>query len=75
MFQVSCLRVLCLSLLKPLLRIKGTRLTVEIIVEKVAYGESIENIMKDYPFLMEDDMKAAFLYAAKCVGFQDVYAI
>jgi len=31
--------------------IKGTRLTVEIVVEKIAYGASAEDIKKDYPFL------------------------
>lgn len=31
--------------------IKGTRLTVEIILEKLAYGESEEEILKEYPFL------------------------
>lgn len=53
--------------------IKGTRLTVELIVEKVAYGETIENLKKDYPFLTEDDIRAALLYAAKCVAFEEVY--
>ena len=37
--------------------IKGTRLTVELIVEKVAYGETIENLKKDYPFITEDDIR------------------
>ncbi|ODS30980.1 MAG: hypothetical protein SCARUB_03903 [Candidatus Scalindua rubra] len=53
--------------------IKGTRLTVELIVEKVAYGETIENLKKDYPFLTEDDIRAALLYAAKCVACEEVY--
>ena len=30
--------------------IKGTRLTVEIILEKLAYGESEEEVLKEYPF-------------------------
>ena len=50
-------------------------MTVEIIVEKVVYGERIENILKDYPFLMEDDIRAAFLYAVKCMGCGEVYVI
>jgi len=53
--------------------IKGTRLTVELIVEKVAYGETIENLKKDYPFITEDDIRAALLYAAKCVACEEVY--
>ncbi|MBM4350118.1 MAG: DUF433 domain-containing protein [Deltaproteobacteria bacterium] len=31
--------------------IKGTRLPVEIIIEKVAYGATPNDIQKDYPFL------------------------
>ncbi|MBI3353479.1 MAG: DUF433 domain-containing protein [Nitrospirae bacterium] len=54
--------------------IKGTRLTVEIIVEKIAYGETIEDLKKDYPFLTEDDIKAALLYAAKLLSHEEVYA-
>jgi uncharacterized protein (DUF433 family) len=53
--------------------IKGTRLTVELIVEKVAYGETIENLKKDYPFITEYDIRAALLYAAKCVACEEVY--
>ncbi len=54
--------------------IKGTRLTVEIIVEKIAYGETIEYLKKDYPFLTEDDIRAALLYAAKRLAHEEVYA-
>lgn len=31
--------------------IKGTRLTVELILEKLAYGATYESLLKDYPFL------------------------
>jgi uncharacterized protein (DUF433 family) len=54
--------------------IKGTRLTVELIVEKLAYGASTDDIRKDYPFLAEDDIKAALLYAAKRLAHEEVYA-
>ncbi len=54
--------------------IKGTRLTVEIIVEKIAYGETIEDLKTDYPFLKEDDIRAALLYAAKRLAHEEVYA-
>ena len=54
--------------------IKGTRLTVEIIIEKLAYGESFEELRKDYPFITEDDIKAALLYAAKSLSHEEVYA-
>ena len=35
--------------------IKGTRLTVEMILEKLAYGESEEEVLKEYPFLKKED--------------------
>jgi len=54
--------------------IKGTRLTVELILEKVAYGETVEDLKRDYPFLTEDDIKAALLYAAKRLAHEEVYA-
>jgi uncharacterized protein (DUF433 family) len=41
--------------------IKGTRLPVEIIVEKVAYGATIDDLRKDYLFLKGDDIRAALL--------------
>lgn len=54
--------------------IKGTRLPVEIIVEKIAYGATPEDIKKDYPFLTAEDIKAAMLYAARSVALEEVYA-
>jgi uncharacterized protein (DUF433 family) len=54
--------------------IKGTRLTVEIIVEKLAYGATIEDLQKDYPFLKEDDIRAALLYAAGRLSHEEIYA-
>jgi len=53
--------------------IKGTRLTAEIIVEKVAYGATIDDLKREYPFLKEDDVRAALLYAAKRLSHEEVY--
>lgn len=53
--------------------IKGTRLPVEMIVEKGAYGATIDDLRKDYPFLKEDDMRAALLYAAKRIANEEIY--
>jgi uncharacterized protein (DUF433 family) len=55
--------------------IKGTRLPVEIIVEKVAYGLTFEDLKKDYPFLKEDDIRAAILYAAKRIANEEIYTV
>jgi len=48
---------------KPVIR--GTRLTVEMISEKAAFGATFDEIKNDYPFLTDDDIKAALLYASK----------
>ena len=45
--------------------IKGTRIPVYLIVELMAGGMSIKEILKEYPELEQDDIKAALLYASK----------
>ena len=55
--------------------IKGTRLPVEIILEKLAYGYTEEDILKDYPFLTRDDIKASLLYAAKVLALEEEYVM
>jgi uncharacterized protein (DUF433 family) len=57
---------------KPI--IKGTRLPVELIVEKIAYGATYEDLKTDYPFLTDDDIRASILYAAKRLAHEEVYA-
>ncbi len=54
--------------------IKGTRIPVYLVVSLVAEGESIENIIKDYPSLNPYDIKAAVHYAAKLCEYE-AYAI
>ena len=55
--------------------IKGTRLTVEIIIEKIAHGATTKDLKRDYPFLTEDDIRAALLYAAKRLACEEVYVV
>ena len=43
--------------------IKGTRLTVEFIINLIAHGESIENIIAEYQDLSIEDIQACSLYA------------
>ncbi|MCH7732175.1 MAG: DUF433 domain-containing protein [Nitrosopumilus sp.] len=44
--------------------IKGTRVMVSVILDNLADGESYENILKSYPSLKLEDIKAAISYAA-----------
>ncbi len=48
---------------KPI--IKGTRIPVHLIIELIATGMTIKDVLKEYPELREEDVKAALLYASK----------
>ena len=50
---------------KPI--IAGTRIPVEIILEKLAIGETVDDILQDYPRLTKDDIHAAISFANKLV--------
>jgi uncharacterized protein (DUF433 family) len=45
--------------------IRGMRMRVSTIVEHVADGESEEAILKEFPFLTSNDIKAALEYASQ----------
>lgn len=47
--------------------ITGTRIPVEIILDKLEVGQTTEEILQDYPRLTEADIKAAVAYANKLV--------
>jgi uncharacterized protein (DUF433 family) len=48
--------------------IAGTRITVELILEKLAAGETIEQLLASYPRLTEQAVRAALDFAAKSLG-------
>ena len=50
---------------KPIKR--GTRIPVYFIVELVANGIATDEILKEYPRLKEEDIKAALLYVSNLV--------
>lgn len=55
--------------------IKGTRITVEILLKKLAQNLSPVEILKDYPQLTEADIKAAVDYAAATVEGENIYPV
>jgi uncharacterized protein (DUF433 family) len=48
---------------KPI--IKGTRISIEIIIEWIASGSSIENIYKEHSHLPQGSVEQAIQYAAR----------
>ena len=45
--------------------IKGTRIMVSVILDNLAAGLSIDEIMKSYPSLKRESIQAAIAYAAE----------
>ena len=53
--------------------IKGTRVAVELIVDKLAAGRTIEQLLKSYPHLLAADIYACLAFAAASVKSLVVY--
>ena len=55
---------------KPVIR--GTRITVELILRKLAEGASEGELVEDYPHLTTQDIRAAVAYGAASVAHEEV---
>ena len=55
--------------------IVGTRITVEIIVEKLASCETFEDILEAYPQLNKEHIQAALAFAAETLRADVVYPL
>ncbi len=55
---------------KPI--IKGTRITVELIIRKFAGGSSIEKLLESYPHLSAEQIQAVFEYAADIIANEEI---
>ena len=51
---------------KPI--IKGTRISVELIVRKLSEGQSVEQLMESYPHLNKKHISGALAYAADMIA-------
>lgn len=59
---------------KPVVR--GTRISVQLIVKLLANGVTEEEILSDYyPELVKEDIKAALLYASESLGYEEVILV
>jgi uncharacterized protein (DUF433 family) len=48
--------------------VKGTRITVQLILEALAAGEPMEQVLESYPGLTREGLLAALAYAAATVS-------
>lgn len=55
--------------------IAGTRVTVELILEKLAAGETIEQILAAHPRLTPEGVRAALTFAAEALKADVVYPV
>ena len=55
--------------------IEGTRLTVELIVEKLSEGRTIEELLEAYPRLTREGIQAALEYALGVLRMDEVFPV
>lgn len=55
---------------KPVIR--GTRITVELILRKLGEGGTTKDLLEAYPHLTPDDIQAAMTYAADTLAHEEI---
>ena len=55
--------------------VKGTRLAVEFVVDLLAQGWSEKEILKNYPGLKQDGIRACLAYASASLHAERVYPL
>ena len=63
-------RILCG---KPAIR--GTRISVELILEAMAAGSTVEDLLESYPHLKEEQVRAALGYAAQSLAVDEIHFV
>ncbi len=53
--------------------VKGTRITVELILEKIGNGETVDAILSSYPHLTREQVLACVDFARKSLSLETVY--
>jgi uncharacterized protein (DUF433 family) len=53
--------------------IAGTRISVELILEELGSGMSLDDILRSYPHLTKDQLLAAISFAAQAIRCDTVY--
>jgi uncharacterized protein (DUF433 family) len=55
--------------------IKGTRIAVEFVVDLLARGWTVEEILKEYDHLTREDIRACLAYASELLRTERIYLI
>ncbi len=54
--------------------IKGTRITVELIIKRMSEGATVNDLITGYPNLTEKDVRAALAYSADVISREALIA-
>lgn len=54
--------------------IKGTRITVELLLKKLSEEMSIDELLQAYPHLTKEDILAALSYSADVISREEIIA-
>lgn len=63
----------CIMMGKPV--VAGTRITVELILEKLAAGETVDQILAAHPRLTDEAVRAALAFAADALRADVLYPV
>ena len=55
--------------------IRGKRITVELILRRIAEGAGEADLLEDYPHLIKEDIRAAVAYGAASVAHEEVFLL
>ena len=55
--------------------VAGTRITVELLLDKLAAGETYDNILKAYPHLTIESIRAALAFASDALRADVIYTM
>ncbi len=55
--------------------VKGTRISVEFIIDLLARSWTVEQILKEYDHLTLEDIHACFAYAGELIKEEKVYSL
>ena len=55
--------------------IKGTRVTVGMILTQISSGRTVDELLVEYPYITYDDIMQAILYAAWAVEAREIVIV
>ena len=53
-------------------RVRGTRISVALVLEQMSYGRTIDDLLQNYPTLTRDGILACLAYALQAVEEEEI---